>query len=575
MDIHDTHLPTHHDNIPNFAAHHTLHSAGSGDWDSPATWDAGRVPNATDVAVIKAGHSVSVAGNADVGVLGVEGILSFESSPAPITFKVGTLLVYAAGAVRIGSEAAPYAGTLDVVIADRPIDLATDPAQYGTGLLVLGEFIAHGQVKSAWHRVAAAPKAGDTLIEFEEAPVGWQAGDRLFLSDSHQYPVLHKAQTQPEVPIQLKNEIATVQSVSGATVLLASPLLFDHPGFMESDAGDVDVDSVFGMPCVGNLTRNVTFRSENPTGTRGHGMFTGRAKVDIRHTAWRHMGRTTNVPLGPWNQIGRYAVHCHHLMGPENPSNEGYQFRIDGNAFEDSRKWAVAIHNSHWGTCNGNAVYDAQGAGIVTELGNERGNEICRNFIAKMGTPITTPWAPLYGGVRHGALGNFSDIAWEGSGLWMAGNDNIAVGNVAATCAFSGIMYNSRGAGGFANHHPLVPKFRGADHMIPDQWDNYAKPYRAAPPVIESRNNEAYACATAHWVGFCGTVGTIHNVRGWNIRHLATYSSRNSEVHYDGYHMRSNAKVAEQNVNASVGIDLEAQTYHAGYMTWKNISARG
>ena len=47
------------------------------------------------------------------------------------------------------------------------------------------------------------------------------------------------------------------------------------------------------------------------------------------------------------NQFGRYPLHIHHLMGPVNTANSGYQFRPVSNAAVDGRKWPLTLHNSH------------------------------------------------------------------------------------------------------------------------------------------------------------------------------------------------------------------------------------
>ena len=117
-------------------------------------------------------------------------------------------------------------------------------------------------------------------------------------------------------------------------------------------------------------------RSENPLGTRGHTFYTARAAVDLEYVRFQDLGRTdalreldnsTFNPAGQvthvgTNQVGRYAVHLHHLMGPENPTNTGYQFKFIGNTVSGAKKWAVAVHDTSFGLLDQNVVYDAQGA---------------------------------------------------------------------------------------------------------------------------------------------------------------------------------------------------------------------
>ena len=119
-----------------------------------------------------------------------------------------------------------------------------------------------------------------------------------------------------------------------------------------------------------------------------------RASVDIRYAHFENLGRTTNDSLNNTtfdssgqvtnigsNQIGRYSLHMHHLMGPLNPSNSGYQFHVVGNVIEGMLKWGLAIHDSHYGLIKDNIAYDGQGAAITTEDGNESFNVFERNFV--------------------------------------------------------------------------------------------------------------------------------------------------------------------------------------------------
>jgi hypothetical protein len=121
-------------------------------------------------------------------------------------------------------------------------------------------------------------------------------------------------------------------------------------------------------------------RSANPAGTRGHTIHVHRADVDVRYTLFKDLGRTTNDDLGPSNQMGRYPLHMHHVMGPVNPSDTGHQYRLIANAITDSRKWPLTVHNTHYGLIKDNVVFNGVGSGFVTEDGNESNNECVRNF---------------------------------------------------------------------------------------------------------------------------------------------------------------------------------------------------
>ena len=140
---------------------------------------------------------------------------------------------------------------------------------------------------------------------------------------------------------QPRYEERTIQSVSTdkLQVSLTEPVVYDHRGARDG-AGQLDF-----LPHVANLSRNVLLMSENSNGSRGHTLFAHRADIDVRYAEFRSLGRTTVDPIDNTtlneagevthigtNQIARYPIHTHHLSGPINPNNQGYQFQLIGNA---------------------------------------------------------------------------------------------------------------------------------------------------------------------------------------------------------------------------------------------------
>ena len=126
-------------------------------------------------------------------------------------------------------------------------------------------------------------------------------------------------------------------------------------------------------------------------------MFMGRADIDVEYARFKDLGRTdamrplnnTTVVNGQvtsigTNQIGRYPIHAHHLMGPENATNTGYQYKLIGNTVEHSTKWSITIHDTAFGLIQDNVMYDAQGTGFMAEDGSEIENVIERNFTMKI-----------------------------------------------------------------------------------------------------------------------------------------------------------------------------------------------
>jgi G8 domain-containing protein len=573
-------IKTAKDTVPDFAGEPTITSKQSGPWFSPATWAGGRIPGVQDVVKVAAGHTVRYAGTSDIALaaLGIEGTLTFDAA-ATTRLKVGTIVVYRTGQLHLGTQAKPVTARAELTVADRPLAVEApdpqtktlDPLRFGTGLLAFGEVLVHGARKSpTWVRLAREPRAGDTTLQLEAAPTGWNAGDRLVLPDTRQTSLEHQGSGNPPKPIALQIEEPTITSIRGKRVTLTAPLQFDHLG------GRDTAGAVVALPHVGNLTRNVVVRSESPGGTRGHLLFTERARVNIHYAAFESLGRTTAAPLGGANQIGRYPVHFHHLMGPRNPSNSGYQFVFVGNSVVDALKWGVTVHNSHYGLVSDNVVYRAEGAGILTEQGNETENVIEKNFVVRTGTPIAGWYNPTYGGVAgDGRRLGFGDFGWEGSALWFTGNDNYVRNNVAANASYAGVMYNGRSSGGYAFNHPVVPRHRGADIASPAEWTSYlGKP---APAVRESAGNEVYASALGTWIGFSGAVGELKNFLHWNIRQQGVYAGRNASVTLDGFTIVSDQQVSNANVPQvnNHGMDFGANIYTSGGITVRNSRVEG
>src|SRR5262249_48325083 len=121
------------DAVPDFAEVPTIASSRSGSWSDPNTWNPARLPTATDT--VKISHVVTVNSTAAVARMGggeASGALTFDPN-ASTRLTVGPLLVKPGGSLEVGTAATPVAAdkTAEVVIADQPLNLTTDPNQYG------------------------------------------------------------------------------------------------------------------------------------------------------------------------------------------------------------------------------------------------------------------------------------------------------------------------------------------------------------------------------------------------------------------------------------------------------------
>ncbi|MFV0318425.1 MAG: G8 domain-containing protein [Microthrixaceae bacterium] len=593
MDPVQVEIETPTDSIPDFAANPTIVSVASGDWSSPSTWSPARVPGSGDVVRIDAAHTVDldVADTAVLAALGIDGTLRFDRD-GDRTLTAGTILVYRDGRLEIGTEADPFPDryAAEIVVADRPLATTApdpdtgvvDPMQFGTGLIALGEVEMYGSaIPKTWFRSANELRAGQDTLTFDSPPTGWRVGDKLVITDTRQLALERGWSRVPPKPAPMQIDEVEVAAISGNQVTLTQPLAYDHLAGRDSDG------QIIGLPHVANLSRNVVVRSANPEGTRGHVMFTERAEVDVAYAEFVDLGRTTAGPLDNTtivdgvvthigtNQVARYSVHMHRLMGPENPTNTGYQFEFVGSSIHRGERFGIVLHDAHFGKVDNNVIYDMAGSSLMTEMGNERENEITNNIAVLSGTPYKNNVQPTYGGVTgpNRPL-RFRDFGYEGSGFWFTGLDNIDTGNVAANMAFAGFNYNGRPFG-FAYPDPRVPKVRGANIADPSQWTKYRN--GEGPSIRMSKNNEVYASAEGLWVGFFRTVGTISDYRIWHISQEGLYSRRNESAHYERVYLYNDPAVsnASWRNSFSAGITLNSARYQDGYQTFRDFVVEG
>ena len=491
--------------VPEFCAQPTVTSVAPGAWSNPATWSTRKVPAAGDRVAISAGHDVAydTASDAKLACVEIRGRLRFRAD-ANTRMKTANVMVMDEGYLEVGSAAAPIAPNVaaEIIISDQKIDRQLDPAELGSGIESLGKITMHGAMKSpTFVRLSEEPLAGQTTLKLEQSVNGWKAGDSIVIPDTRQ---LRESERGSNYKAQ--DEKIEIASIAGNQVTLKTPLKFDHKGARNAE------DKLEFLPHIGNLSRNVIVRSENPAGTRGHMIFMSRAEIDLRFVEVREMGRTkmgvldntefddhAQVKRLGTNQIGRYAIHFHHYFGPKQTPADGYQFTLIGNSVDSAPKWGVTVHNSHYGLVQDNVVYNTHGAGIVTEDGSESYNVFDHNFA--MRSQGSGDFAP-----RSGYSGVGPDPGGEGGAFWFRGPNNYIRNNVAANADVFGYQL----AAG-ALDDVRFPSFKGAD-MASNRETKAVD--ATGEKVLEFVNNEAYG-AIQTGVAF-GWNGEIKNFRVWN-----------------------------------------------------------
>jgi hypothetical protein len=557
--------------IPDFCAGPSITSVSTGNWSAASTWSPARVPQAGDRVAIGSGTAVTydVISDASLDCIDINGILRFRNN-GNTRLKVGNLMVMDSGALEVGTSASPIPDgfTAEIIIADKPLNTATDPEQFGTAILGFGRVSISGSPKApTFTRLAVEPMAGQSTLQLSEMPNGWKPGDLVIIPDTRQL-------RWDEQPNPGQWEERTIASVSGTTVTLTQALQFNHKGARDM-AGTLNF-----LPHVGNMTRNVVIRSENPAGTRAHGLFSQRADVDIRYSSWQNMGRTVVQPLDSTtfqdgtdnvthvgtNQIGRYPIHLHHVFGPSTRPADGYQFTLIGNAIYETTKWAITIHNTHFGLVQDNVVYNSGGACYMAEDGSETQNVFNHNFAVRS-------WGE--GGREAGGR--------EGTGFWFRGADNIVTNNVAAN--ISSVEYDSAyGYKYFLEYlgNVRTPKFPGADTTVDA---NVTIQDGNAIAIRKFENNEVYGNTesglTFWWVGAFNndirpSVGesVIKDLKVWHVFNRGVYHYQAYKLVVDGLVVRSSAEEAGNNGRCcQLGADFG--DYYGNSITYRNADIQG
>jgi hypothetical protein len=562
-------IVTPHDTIPDFCESPTKTSVGSGNWSSGSTWSGGSVPGAGDRVVIGAGHTVTFDASSTPSLycLGIRGTLNFRTD-TNTSLRAGTILVYDVGHLIVGTTANPVAAnvTAEIVIANQPLNLGSDSGQYGTGLLAFGEWKMHGAVKTpTYMRLSAEPLAGQSTLSLAQSVSGWRVGDQIVLPDTRQLSFSEWEFNY--VTFVSQTEERTITAISGNQITLNSPLQYNHYGARNSITNALDF-----LPHVGNITRNVVIRSEAPTGTRGHTLATVRADVDIRYSQFKQLGRTTVAVLDDLtNHIGRYPTHFHHLFGNTTTPSNGYQYTFQGNSVESAGssysrfKWAITVHDSHYGLISDNVIFNIGGAAIMTEDGNESFNVFERNFIVHRGQ----------------GEGGRDGLGRESSGIYLKGPMNYVRNNVVTNVLSDGVdsAYSYKFFFKYLGNI-RVPNFKGASTV--EGSGQYTTLHGNKKGILQFENNEGYGATesglTYWWVGtweiepFADAEPSVmKDLKLWHMYNKGAFHYAAHRLTIDGLVMRS----TNQGPSRCCQVGIDFGDYFAKDVTFQNMDIQG
>jgi len=412
-----------------------------GDWNDPSTWHNGQIPGDGAQVLIPQGIAVtySEVNDASLFTVRVDGHLHFATDQDS-RMEVDTFVVSGTGHLVIGTEDHPVNANVnvDIVFPDNGnIDVAWDPILLSRGLISHGSVEIHGDEKTSHMKVLTDPMAGDTEITLAEVPSGWQVGDKIVLTGTYQQGWYWDNDSSSLQQAESQDEEVFITAIDGDTITLDRALTYNH---------DTPRDDLKAY--VANMSRNITFSSENgedtPTHHRGHVMFMHNDDVDVRYAGFEDLGRTDksidsiNVdPTNPGNLEAdanirtRYSFHFHEtgVSDIENPA------MAVGNVVDGSPGWGFVHHSSN-ANFTDNVAFDVFGAAFVAEDGNETG--IWYHNIAIKSEGIA---AGVYA-VKEQEVDN--DLGNSGDGFFFAGRLVEASGHVAANTA-QGFVWLHRG----------------------------------------------------------------------------------------------------------------------------------
>lgn len=442
-------LPIHPDEPIKHREHHALFSlvdpadashtaVVNGPWESSTTWEHGRVPGPKARVWIPANIEVLRTGTQNGAAqewVRVDGTLRFPVDRSTALW-VETLVIGVSGTLAIGDPSAPLMPehTATIVFADRgPRDRIVDPYDLLGGLISHGRLSIHG-AQVAGHRNATGDLvAGGRDISLVGSLEGWKVGDRLLVPGT--------------TPREEQDEVIEIERVdiSRSRVHLTEPMRYSHSAPEGAD-----------LP-IGNLTRNIRFRSEtaSPIARRAHFMVMhAQTGVVIDGAAFESLGRTDAraahtspvvdgagqvVPGTDSNTIGRYALHFHLRTGVDRNVAPN---TVRNSVIVDSPKHGLVNHGGYV-IAEGNVTFGIDGSHFFAENGSEigsfRGNLAVRSSgseLSRSGDVMSRMYVTDFG---HGGHGFWT----QGGGVEIVGN--YAFGHRAAAYAINAHQMKEEG----------------------------------------------------------------------------------------------------------------------------------
>lgn len=416
-----------------------IQSAASGPWSAAATWDAGRVPQAGDIVLIRSSHEVTydVKSTDVIRSVHVSGRLKFATN-VDTQLEVGLIRIQAGDEAleegfdcdleHVAAHAAGPPAELWIGSPDQPIAAenrclirlhaiaGTDAKSWPAIVCCGGRMEIHGAPLSrTWVKLTRTADAGATRLFLSEPVEGWNAGDQLLITGTFRQEPIAGTQTehvsdQPASEVRRLGGLSAVgggNSMTGGalqTLALDQPLRYSHRG------GDYSAE-------VANLSRNVVIESADPDGARGHTMYHHGSSGSISYAELRHLGKP--------GVLGRYPIHFHLAADSMRGSSV-----IGASIWDSGNRW-ITVHGTQYLVVRDNVGYQSVGHGFFLEDGSEAYNIFDRNLAvqALVGAPLPEQVLPY-------------DLN-DGAGFWWANSLNAFTRNVAVECDQHGFRFEA------------------------------------------------------------------------------------------------------------------------------------
>ncbi|MEO0368231.1 MAG: G8 domain-containing protein [Pseudomonadota bacterium] len=489
--VHSHHCTTE----PTFAAANlATHTATqSGPWSNVTTW-GGTLPATNANVLIPAGIKVTLSTelNTRLNLVRIDGTLSFDHSQDTL-LRVDTIYSSCSGSLQVGTPSQPIRADVTARVIFINNGVVADTNRLSRGAILAGSTSIVGSPKT--HRAVITPQArqGDSALNINVNPVGWQVGDQLVI-------------TGTQINNPTSDEIRTITAISNRRISLNSPLNLDH----RAPSQDLNV-------YVANVTRNIEFRSESTSiQRRGHMMFMN-ADVNIQNARFTELGRTdktrplndlrfdftddesdgddapeaaTVVALGGSNVRGRYAIHFHQI-GTQLGSPAAL---VQGSVVFNGPGWGFVNHSSHVDFID-NVSYGLQGAGFYTEAGDEIGSMQGNIAIRSVNSSFSVD---DQGAIDPDLRADHMDYGHDGDGYWLTGARVSMINNVSAGASAHGIIYWTDGI-----MEPTPNPTTRVTIPVANLPNGNLIPNRQSVPVwwapmAENRGNESYGATVGY-----------------------------------------------------------------------------